>query len=399
MNEEIKVYVLKLPDRADWVMRYLDPMTNKHVKRTTRTIKKREAERMAAKWEAELQEGRYQKSSLMSWDEFVQEHDKHILSGMKKGTAGAYESSLNVFKRLANPLRLTDITTGRMTAFATKLREQGRSPATVARHLRHLQVIFRWAKRQGYLQTVPSVEMPKQSKGMRGRPITLEEFERMIVSVPKAVGELAADSYRFYLQGLWASGLRLEESLTLRWDEAPGAIVVELGGRRPMLRIPAEAEKGGTHRLLPITPEFAELLATIPEDERRGRVFKLLTKVGEPAKPTRHVVGPRVADIGRAAGVVTDQREKKGELVKEFASAHDLRRAFGFRWSRRVMPTILRELMRHESIETTMKYYVGVNAEATADELWKAVESNLGTKLGAKPITGQSSDAWKPLEN
>jgi len=33
---------------------------------------------------------------------------------------------------------------------------------------------------------------------------------------------------------------------------------------------------------------------------------------------------------------VTDQREKKGEIVKELASAHDLRRAFGFRWSRRV---------------------------------------------------------------
>jgi hypothetical protein len=39
------------------------------------------------------------------------------------------------------------------------------------------------------------------------------------------------------------------------------------------------------------------------------------------------------------------------------------------------MPTILRELMRHESIETTMRFYVGQNAESTADELWRAVES------------------------
>jgi len=280
-----------------------------------------------------------------------------------------------------------------MTAFATKLREQGRSTATVARHLRHLQVIFRWAKRQGYLQNVPTVEIPKQQKGMRGRPITLEEFERMIVSVPKAVGELAADSFRFYLQGLWTSGLRLEESLALRWDEAPGAIVVELGGRRPMLRIPAEAEKGGTHRLLPITPEFAELLATIPEDERSGRVFKLLTKAGQLAKPSRHSIGPRVGAIGRAAGVVTDQREKKGEIVKEFASAHDLRRAFGFRWSRRVMPTILRELMRHADITTTMRYYVGVNAEATADELWAAVEGKTGTTLGTIEAAEEKQDS------
>ena len=397
MNEEIKVYVVKYADRANLVMRYLDPMTNKHVQRSTGTTKKREAERIAAKWEAELREGRYQKSSCMTWDKFVLLHEKHVLSGMKKSTAGAYDSSLNVFKRLANPQCLADATTGRMTAFATKLREQGRSTATVARHLRHLQVIFRWAKRQGYLQTVPTVEIPKQQKGMRGRPITGEEFERMIVAVPKAVGELAADSFRFYLQGLWSSGLRLEESLTLRWDEAPGAIVVELGGRRPMLRIPAEAEKGGTHRLLPITPEFAKLLETIPEDERRGRVFKLLTKTGELSKSSRHTIGPRVSSIGRAAGVVTDQREKKGTLVKEFASAHDLWRAFGFRWSRRVMPTVLRELMRHSDITTTMKYYVGVNAEATADELWAAVEGDLGTTLGTSAKNEQQGESEKPL--
>jgi len=39
------------------------------------------------------------------------------------------------------------------------------------------------------------------------------------------------------------------------------------------------------------------------------------------------------------------------------------------------MPQTLMELMRHESIETTMKYYVGRNAEATADVLWKAHEN------------------------
>ena len=36
-----------------------------------------------------------------------------------------------------------------------------------------------------------------------------------------------------------------------------------------------------------------------------------------------------------------------------------------------VMPTVLRELMRHADINTTMRYYVGVNADATADELWR----------------------------
>jgi len=56
-----------------------------------------------------------------------------------------------------------------------------------------------------------------------------------------------------------------------------------------------------------------------------------------------------------------------------------MRRSFGYRWSRRIMPPSLMELMRHSSLATTMTYYVQTNAQATADELWKAVGSKLGS--------------------
>ena len=74
-----------------------------------------------------------------------------------------------------------------------------------------------------------------------------------------------------------------------------------------------------------------------------------------------------ICKIGRAAGVVVNKTPK----VK-FASAHDLRRSFGERWSQRVLPQVLMELMRHESIETTQKYYVGRHANRTAAALWAA---------------------------
>ena len=40
------------------------------------------------------------------------------------------------------------------------------------------------------------------------------------------------------------------------------------------------------------------------------------------------------------------------------------------------MPQVLMELMRHESIETTLKYYVGRNAETTAAALYAAIQGN-----------------------
>jgi hypothetical protein len=77
-----------------------------------------------------------------------------------------------------------------------------------------------------------------------------------------------------------------------------------------------------------------------------------------------HRVGELVVKIGRRAGVVVNKADGK------FASAHDLRRAFGTRWSRRVMPAVLRRLMRHSSIQTTMGYYVDLDSADVADQLW-----------------------------
>ena len=54
----------------------------------------------------------------------------------------------------------------------------------------------------------------------------------------------------------------------------------------------------------------------------------------------------------------------------EFASAHDLRRAFGTRWAGKIKPATLKLLMRHADIATTMNYYVAQDSDDMADELW-----------------------------
>jgi hypothetical protein len=48
-------------------------------------------------------------------------------------------------------------------------------------------------------------------------------------------------------------------------------------------------------------------------------------------------------------------------------------------WSATVQP-----LMRHKSIETTLKYYVDQDADDVADELWKA-HAALGNTSGNSP--------------
>jgi integrase len=100
-------------------------------------------------------------------------------------------------------------------------------------------------------------------------------------------------------------------------------------------------------------------------------------------------VGRITSKIGKKAGVkvLTDQRTGK---VKH-ASAHDLRRSFGERWAVRVMPQVLMQLMRHESIDTTLRYYVGRNAETTSEALYQAMGNTLGN-------TGASETTEKPVD-
>jgi len=65
----------------------------------------------------------------------------------------------------------------------------------------------------------------------------------------------------------------------------------------------------------------------------------------------------------------------------KYASAHDLRRSFGTRWASRVKPATLQLLMRHASIETTLKYYVAQDADDIAVELWSQ-HSATGNSFG-----------------
>jgi integrase len=141
--------------------------------------------------------------------------------------------------------------------------------------------------------------------------------------------------------------------------------------------------------MLPMTPDFATLLESVPQRERRGRVFKLLAADGTRMPATRRTVGPVVSAIGEKAGIVVDEQQRGGKTMRKFASAHDLRRAFGQRWAAKLMPTVLRELMRHTDIGTTMKYYVGQNAESTADAVWATEGNILGNT--SRPATTENS--------
>jgi hypothetical protein len=64
----------------------------------------------------------------------------------------------------------------------------------------------------------------------------------------------------------------------------------------------------------------------------------------------------------------------------------------------RLMPAKLMELMRHESIETTLRFYVGTDAQRTAEAAWVAFEALQRVFSGpfANSATSGGADAAPP---
>ena len=378
-----RVYVICFKDCRNLVMRYKDPVTGTYERSTTYTDpqtgevvttgeNRKEAKKLAARWEADLNAGRAMGRYATTWATFRERYEDEVVPGLAPRTADKITTTFNaverILPRVANG-KVSDMNAEAISRFQAALRsESTRSEASIAGYLNHLRSALAWAAEQGMIREMPKITRAKRAKRggkAKGRAITGEEFDRMIAAIPAAlagwrklqreqrwkanrkagkrehkmhtderpqvIAPGAVESWRHYLTGLWLSGLRLEESIALSWDHEDRPHVV-LTGRRPMLRIPGDCQKNGKDQLCPITPDFAEHLLATPEAERTGPVFRPLLPSGSRADGAK--AGRMISLIGELAGVNVHTHAKSGKV--KFASAHDLRRSFGTRWAKRV---------------------------------------------------------------
>jgi integrase len=380
-SDRFRVYVREYQDRPTYVLEWKDPITGRRRFKTTTIARgsrrgKAEAERAAGEWEDELNAGALG-SEKMTWEKFRDLYEDQKLPGLAAGTRDKANDVFNKLEREINPRYLRDLTEARLSHFVTVLRSSRLAEDTIRSTLAHIKSALSWAVEQKMLSrlpTFPKIRRVKKASGtpMKGRPITTEEFERMLAVIPAVVGPDHAPYWERYLRGLDASGLRLEESLDLRWED-DGRIRPRFAeGRLPVLVIPAECEKGFMDREHPMAPELALMLQEVPIARRKGFVFRLNGRGHGGGRLQANAVSKIVSDIGKAAGVKVYTNPRTGKV--KFASAHDLRRTFGERWAARLMPVQLMELMRHKNIETTLRYYVGANAQRTAQSIWAAFQ-------------------------
>ena len=132
-----------------------------------------------------------------------------------------------------------------------------------------------------------------------------------------------------------------------------------------------------------MTPDFAQWLLQTPQSQRSGPVFDLGDQPGRQRT---------TSNAGRVLGAIGEKAGVKANATK-FASAHDLRRSFGTRWSSRVKPATLRALMRHASIDTTLRYYVSQDSDDIAAELWAGLGNSLGNSRSKSAVESTEPQA------
>ncbi len=211
---------------------------------------------------------------------------------------------------------------------------------------------------------------------MKGRPITKDEFQRMLKAVSEVVGEPVSESWTHVLRGRWESALRINELMNVSWDK-PGTIRPKWkAGIHSCLEIPAAMQKNNSDEEIPLLPGFEKLLLETPPDRRTGWVFEpksLQLKLGRRVRhqrPDADWIGKVISRIGKAAKIVVEEADAKTGRPEKYASAHDLRRSCGEQLREAgVPPLVISRVMRHSSWETTQRHYAPGNVQSDAGVL------------------------------
>ena len=339
-EQRVSVWVQRFRDRPFPMLQWLDPETGARKSKSAKTADEKEVERARADLEYELNHGRYQEASRMTWERFRDKFEAEYVSGLRPNTRENYEETMDRFEELCHPAKLRSITERTISAFVAAMRQKptrgrnGMMASTIKVRLQFLHTALAWAVEQKMLPACPKfpgIKVPKK----KPQPIPAESFERLLAKAPDA-------NMHGYLLAGWLGGLRLGEAAELEWEPTDKVPWVDLGRNR--IVFPAEFVKAVEDQWVPLDPLLRQALEALPRYGKK--VFRFVDTAGKPL--TRSGISDRVTDLAKKAGVRL--------------TMHSLRKGFGCRYAGKVSAHVLQRLMRHANIKTTLDYYANIDA-------------------------------------
>jgi integrase len=368
-EERVTVWVQRFKDRKHLMLQWTDPDTGKRKSKSAETDDPEKAETARADLEYELNHGKYQEASRMTWERFRELFEEEYVAGKRQATRDNYRHVLDAFEAVCSPRSLRAVSERTVSAFAAGLRKmklkngrEGMKPLSIKVYLQFLRTALGWAAQQKLLPAVPKFPMVKVPK-KRPQAVPAESYERLLDKAPD-------EETRVFLQAGWLAGLRISEVMALEWEETREAPYLDFDRQR--IWLPAEFVKGDEDQWVPLDPRLAEALLALP---RQGKKVFQLTSYKTKERMTRGGMSMRIGNLARKAGVRL--------------SMHSTRRGFLCRYAEKVPAQVLQRLARHSNIKTTMEYYANVDDAVEAAVLGPQRNSSRNTPA---PHTGQQMD-------
>jgi integrase len=343
--------VEKNGDAASWSVGWYDPEGKRRCKSCgPGTEGKRNAEKLRKKIDAELLTGTYRSNDKKTWEEFREEYDRRILTGLAIRSGDEARTALDHFERLVGPKRIAVLKTQHVDDYVAARRgEPGKkqgdtvSPATVNKELRHIKAALRVADEWGYLAKVPRFRMEKVP-GKLPSYVTGVHFAAIYkacetATMPADLPFPAAVWWRGLVVMGYMTGWRISDMLGLRRDD----LDLQVGEAVTRARI-NKGKRDERVKLHPVVVEHLKAMAGFSQ-----QVFTW--------NHNRRTLQTEFAKIQEAAGIhlPCDGTHRHSRFCHVYGF-HDLRRAFATMNADKLTPDALQALMRHRSYQTTQVY-------------------------------------------
>lgn len=238
---------------------------------------------------------------------------------------------------------VSSITSTYISEFLTMLEKREQlAPATVNRYRALMCSVFRVALDEGIITYNPTKNVPQLTEGAPRKRVIDDDELKAFVAACEADDSQASTLFMLLL----STGVRLGEAL--------GAKVSDVDVDSGVWRLPQT--KAGEEQIVHLSMAARGLLGKIIDGRTSGFLF--------PGKiPGQPMTRPAKAFARICARAGVDGSDGQVPLV-----IHDLRRSFCSILARRgVEPAKLMKLMRHSSINVTMKYYTHLQDRALVE--------------------------------
>jgi len=123
MSDEIKVTVIKYPDRVNLVLCYIDPVSGKRKTKSAESAVEKTAWKAAQHGKRSCGRVRYVPPSKVTWAAFRERYEAEHLASLKPKTRESACNALDAIERHLNPDRLCKINASALSTFRNEATE------------------------------------------------------------------------------------------------------------------------------------------------------------------------------------------------------------------------------------------------------------------------------------